>query len=520
MFPLCDARCSGEEDQISNISGSPSSNVTLSNEDDNVSCGSTNQASSEIEKHSDNSSSPSSNKALSNEDDNVFCGSTDQASSEIEKHSDNSSSPSSNKALSNKDASVSCGSTDQASSEIEKHSDNSSSPFSNKTLSNEDANVSCGSIDQQGGTSSDGEEDSTNSDSDSPSSCESAAEDGEGSSNHQGDFFISDMGQDADNASPGDEIVFNRDLNEEPETPAAGPVGNRVQNEEHRNPFENEDQEAPNRQQRRPSLRELINGVYSDRISAGVDITRSDLLYMALGSAKQNHFTNKAFNDSIQLLNNIFNEPVLPISSARLDSILMEKTSVKHYFYCRSCKKSFGELDYENIKTKLCENCQTVNDISDLRKAHYFCMYDLSRAIEILFNQSEIKDALLRPADAVNKSEPGHISDIYGGSMYKKFAERVKNFTECVISLHFCTDGAALFKSSKSSIWPIMICINELPPEVRMKNILLGGLWFGKCHPPMNLLLKPLSEQAIHLSNGFVIQVRNNPLNMRAYITG
>ncbi|KAK3922584.1 Halomucin [Frankliniella fusca] len=276
------------------------------------------------------------------------------------------------------------------------------------------------------------------------------------------------------------------------------------------------------RQQRKQCLIDLINGDYSEPVDAGTDITRSDLLYMALGTAKQNNFTNKAFNDSVQLLNNIFTAPVLPVSSLRLDSILIDKNGVKLYFYCHSCQNPFGELDYENIKTKLCENelCGAVNKISDLREAHYFVMFDISHAIEVLFNRSDILDKLWKPADAVNKSQPGFISDIHDGTMYRDFARRVSDYTECVISLHFCTDGAPLFKSSKTSIWPIMFCVNELPPVLRMKNILLGGLWFGKSQPPMNLLLVPLSEQAVTLSNGFQILVKNEPVDMRAFIIG
>ncbi|KAE8741054.1 hypothetical protein FOCC_FOCC013424 [Frankliniella occidentalis] len=301
------------------------------------------------------------------------------------------------------------------------------------------------------------------------------------------------------------------DNNDDQQGNGADPAGNNGNNNM---------EEGNNRQRRRKTLRELIDGPYSEPINAGVDISRADLLYMALGSAKQNHFTNKAFNDSIQLINNIFPDPVLPISSARLDGILVDLTGVKYHFYCKTCLKSFGELDYKNMKTKLCENCDTVNEISDLRIATYFCMFNLSYALETLLNKPGIKDSLLKPTDAVNLGEDGHISDIYNGSVYQNFARHVSNFTELILSFHFCTDGAPLFKSSKNSIWPIMFCINELPPKLRMKNILLSGLWFGKQQPPMNLLLQPLSEHAIRLSNGFVLQINNEPVDIRAYIIG
>ncbi|KAK3910858.1 Halomucin [Frankliniella fusca] len=321
-----------------------------------------------------------------------------------------------------------------------------------------------------------------------------------------------------DNSDNQDENNFDRagDINDNQD-------GDNLDHADNNNDNQDENNIPPagnNRQQRKQSLEDLINGPYAEPVNAGVEVTRSDLLYMVLGLAEQNHFTNKAFTDSVQLINSIFHEPVLPVSSARLDSILVDSTGVKYYFYCSNCFKSFGELNYKNRKTKNCENCGTVNPISDLRIASYFCMFDLTHALENILNKPGIKEALLKPSDAVKIGKDGHISDIYDGSEYKEFARRVSNFNELVVSFHFCTDGAPLFKSSKNSIWPIMFCMNKLPPKLRMQNILLGGLWFGKKQPPMNLLLQPLSEQAARLSNGFVIQVQNEPVDVRAFITG
>lgn len=57
------------------------------------------------------------------------------------------------------------------------------------------------------------------------------------------------------------------------------------------------------------------------------------------------------------------------------------------------------------------------------------------------------------------------------------------------------TDGAQVFKRSQKSLTPIYIMLNELPFNVRMKNILPVGLWFGKSKPNMPVYLKTYVEK-------------------------
>lgn len=61
------------------------------------------------------------------------------------------------------------------------------------------------------------------------------------------------------------------------------------------------------------------------------------------------------------------------------------------------------------------------------------------------------------------KSTRNSYEDIYDGHLYKNLCENngVLSFQEN-ISFTFNTDGAPVFKSSKTSIWPIYLIINEL----------------------------------------------------------
>ena len=58
------------------------------------------------------------------------------------------------------------------------------------------------------------------------------------------------------------------------------------------------------------------------------------------------------------------------------------------------------------------------------------------------------------------------IRDIYDGHEYKRHSALLSS-TPANVSLLCNTDGIAIFKSSKFSLWPVWVVINELPPTER-----------------------------------------------------
>jgi len=76
------------------------------------------------------------------------------------------------------------------------------------------------------------------------------------------------------------------------------------------------------------------------------------------------------------------------------------------------------------------------------------------------------------------------LSDVTSRKVYQSIVENqvISNFD---ITLQWNVDGVNIFKSSKMSMCPIQVAINELPYRVRKDNILLVGLWYGN---PRNLL--------------------------------
>lgn len=169
-------------------------------------------------------------------------------------------------------------------------------------------------------------------------------------------------------------------------------------------------------------------GQYSERIDIPVNVSRNDVLYMALGFAKRDNFTHIALQHALDLLNTMLAVPVLPATVHLLDAFLFDKTSAHYFFYCSSCHNGFGELYYEVTKTHTCPVCETLNIISDLRKAKYFVIFDVPAALEALLCVEKVRESLSSPAELVGRSQEGLYSDVCDGKIYKDLVAAVADW--------------------------------------------------------------------------------------------
>ena len=116
--------------------------------------------------------------------------------------------------------------------------------------------------------------------------------------------------------------------------------------------------------------------------------------------------------------------------------------------------------------------------------------------IIVLFVVSDKWDQLQYPF--TRERIDGKLQDIQDGEAYKELSKpggflAVPEHTGLIM----CSDGVQLFKSSKQSIWPILLTVTSLPPGIRMnsENIILAGIWQGPIKPPMELILSPVLDK-------------------------
>ena len=128
----------------------------------------------------------------------------------------------------------------------------------------------------------------------------------------------------------------------------------------------------------------------------------------------------------------------------------------------------------------------------DLVKKTFFIEIPIASQLQALFAQVSIWDMVTTYRFRRERTED-ILGEIYDGTLYRKhwesgFLKGARN-----ISVLYNTDGVPIFKSSKFSLWPIYLAINELPYSERFRrdNMLLASVWFGPDKPFMLTFLKP-----------------------------
>ena len=161
---------------------------------------------------------------------------------------------------------------------------------------------------------------------------------------------------------------------------------------------------------------------------------------------------------------------------------------VNHY-YCPRCNISV------NSDTICCPNASCHLELTEQNKC-FFIQLSIADQLKAFFHRNGFYNDLMYRFNRV-KCNGENIEDVYDGLNYQQHMTEGGFLTnKHNISFLWNTDGIPVFKSSKYSIWPLYLVINELPPQKRWSsnNIILAGLWFGNQKPNMLVFLKSFAE--------------------------
>lgn len=235
---------------------------------------------------------------------------------------------------------------------------------------------------------------------------------------------------------------------------------------------------------------ENFEHINSDRkpLYEGCDITREESELLIMTYAMRFGLSDIALQSLIDLI-----DCHLPRQEHKSLHLLIQKfpkpPNIITHFFCSSCKNIVNFLEASKV---IC-NCGLMCVMDDLKSQQCF------------FIQIPLQDQLIRllQDDRIHSMlQEGFISgqsDVHSGEVYKRLVQdgiiSVKDLT-----LQWNTDGVQIFKSSKVSLWPIQVAVNNLPFQARKENILLCGLWYGS-KPDMNIFLKPFVEELSMLHN-------------------
>lgn len=234
-----------------------------------------------------------------------------------------------------------------------------------------------------------------------------------------------------------------------------------------------------------------------ETIDVPVIISPAELLLLLIKFALINAISLSAVCSLFLLINSMFATPVIPKSKYFIEKLFNPVDSKTFHGLCSQCGIYIGSFSRSDSKLH-CNVCNIDINIKDLPHNDFFVTFDpSSQIIELLQTHFTYYDQVLKS----NKNKDNVIRDINDGKYYRHFVKDLSlSDQNNYITVVFNTDGAPLFKSSSYLIWPIYIMVNELPISVRGTELLLVGLWFGKCKPEKNVFLKPFIEDMNKLS--------------------
>lgn len=203
-----------------------------------------------------------------------------------------------------------------------------------------------------------------------------------------------------------------------------------------------------------------------------------------------------AMADLLKMINYFFGNRILPETKYFIDKLFNPKDGMTMHALCPNCKKYVKKFD-EKEKTVKCRRCQLQINVKDPTYRDFFVTFNIRSQVKSLIEKHEeyYNMIMTMPRNG------GFLQDIYDGSQYKKLKNSLpENERNSFATMIFNTDGAAAFKSSTFSVWPILLVLNEIPIEDRQKNQIVYGLWFGKDKPNLKIFLKQFEDEMNELS--------------------
>lgn len=218
----------------------------------------------------------------------------------------------------------------------------------------------------------------------------------------------------------------------------------------------------------------------------GCNVSRkeSEMLLMAL--ALRHNFTDVALENTMHTI-----DCHLPQVEYRSKYRFLQNfptAKIIEYYYCADCHTI---LTFDEKENAICNGCQKHYKKGKLKSdGQFFINVPLKEQLEELLNSKEY----------LNLRQKCSESDVVNGFVYKQFVEQ-NVIGENDISIQWNVDGVSLYNSSKISMWPILVTINELKYRTRKNNVMLCGIWYGAKKPCMNLFLKPFITELLDLRN-------------------
>ena len=227
-----------------------------------------------------------------------------------------------------------------------------------------------------------------------------------------------------------------------------------------------------------------------------VTSTKAEVLLSYIAANIQHNESQSSVADHLKAFNlsNNYAEK-LPDSRYLLDKIFNSEIMLTYHAYCPRCElyiKTFDRKD-KFIFCNICEENVALNNFEN-----FFITVNIGQQVKQLL---ELNREYYNYVVNERQHNPNEIKDISDGKKYRNFIHSLPpEKRNSYASLMLNSDGSPVYKSSKATLWPVQMMVNEIPFKERASNTVVAGIWFGKEKPNMNIFLKPIVNEIQRLS--------------------
>ncbi len=186
----------------------------------------------------------------------------------------------------------------------------------------------------------------------------------------------------------------------------------------------------------------------------------------------------------------------LPKTAYLFEKVIPPVQPIPRYF-CPYCSEPLTESE---TSTFFC-HCKSIilTKKTLVKERCYYLHFSIEEQIRRFLQDYDLGEQLVKHTD--EERTPNKIRDIYDGTLYRSYRNGMLLLGRA-LSLIFNTDGAPVFNSSTTSMWPGQCLIAELPPYLRKKFIVLSFLWIGPGKPTkIDAILRGMVDELKRLSS-------------------
>ena len=221
------------------------------------------------------------------------------------------------------------------------------------------------------------------------------------------------------------------------------------------------------------------------------ELSNDHILALVMAFVIKHKITGVCLTDLLKLLNTLI-PGCVPKTKYFIDKTFFSLAdAVEYHHYCDTCQYYLG------TQPDRCTQCNVQFDMQkSIECGSYFITTSIKSQLKDLFENHNLQEHLVTDRYSQN------YCDVFDGDLYKSHNGFFSNPDN--LSFNFNTDGVPVFSSSKFSIWPVLLSINEVKLDQRSDYVMLHSLWFGKSKPLFDVFLQPFITEMNDLFNNGV----------------